>query len=36
MQGSVKFVAQYLTDHLPEAEVLGESEEEAEATEDAS
>ena len=35
MQGSVKFVAQYLVDHLPESEAAGESEEEAEETEDA-
>ena len=35
MQGSIKFVAQYLIDHLPESEAAGESEEEAEDTEDA-
>jgi len=35
MQGSVKFVSQYLVDHLPESETVGESEEEAEETEDA-
>jgi hypothetical protein len=35
MQGSVKFVAQYLVDHLPESEAVGESEDEAEETEDA-
>jgi hypothetical protein len=35
MQGSIKFVAQYLVDHLPESEAAGESEEEAEDTEDA-
>lgn len=35
MQGSVKFVAQYLQDHMPESEAAGDSEEEAEETEDA-
>ena len=35
MQGSIKFVAQYLVDHLPESETVGESEEEGEATEEA-
>lgn len=34
-QGSVKFVAQYLQDHMPESEAAGDSEEEAEETEDA-
>ena len=33
MQGSVRFVAQYLQDHLPGDE-LGDSEEEQEETED--
>jgi hypothetical protein len=34
MQGSIKFVAQYMQDHLPENEINVESDEEAEETDE--
>ena len=34
MQGSIRFVAQYLQDHLPDNEARADSEEEAEETDE--